>query len=164
MNLFTRDNTNDGGGWDIRVSLLKQSAHYGYSQHYANFPDEIMPPLGVSSAAAPARASCTCKTSAGRRSTATCCSPATGAGAKSTATNCKPHGPTFDLKQEVFLKMPRATGMDMDGSGRLYVASWRGGEAVTIRRPERRLRRARHAQGLQAGAVPRSEEGRSPKI
>jgi putative heme-binding domain-containing protein len=43
----------------------------------------------------------------------------------------RPHGPTFDLKQEVFLRFPRPTGIDMDGSGRLYVASWRGGEAST---------------------------------
>ena len=41
------------------------------------------------------------------------------------------HGPTFDLKQEVFLRLPRPTGIDMDGSGRLYVASWYGGEAST---------------------------------
>ena len=47
MNLFTRDNDdNRAGGWDIRVSHLMQYAYYGYSQHYANFPDEIMPPLG----------------------------------------------------------------------------------------------------------------------
>ncbi len=47
MNLFTRDNNdNRPGGWDIRVMHLMQSAYYGYSQHYANFPDEIMPPLG----------------------------------------------------------------------------------------------------------------------
>jgi len=46
MNLFTRDNDNNGPGWDIRVSHLIQTAHYGYTQLYANFPDEIMPPLG----------------------------------------------------------------------------------------------------------------------
>jgi putative heme-binding domain-containing protein len=40
-------------------------------------------------------------------------------------------GATFTLKQESFLKIPRPTGMDIDGSGRLYVASWRGGEAST---------------------------------
>jgi putative heme-binding domain-containing protein len=40
------------------------------------------------------------------------------------------NGPTFDLKQEVFAKIPRATGMDIDASGRLYLASWRGGEAA----------------------------------
>src|SRR5262249_21317798 len=39
-------------------------------------------------------------------------------------------GATFALKQEVFLKIPRPTGMDIDGSGRLYVASWMGGEAA----------------------------------
>ncbi len=47
MNLYTRDNTNDGAGWDVRVSQLIQTADYGYSQRFANFPDEIMPPLGV---------------------------------------------------------------------------------------------------------------------
>ena len=47
MNIFTRDNTNDGAGWDTRVSLLKQSALYGYTQLFANFTDEIMPTLGV---------------------------------------------------------------------------------------------------------------------
>ena len=47
LNLFTRDNTNDGAGWDVRVSHLIQTADYGYSQRFANFPDEIMPPLGA---------------------------------------------------------------------------------------------------------------------
>ena len=47
MNLFTRDNTNDGAGWDVRVSHLIQTADYGYTQRFANFPDEIMPPLGA---------------------------------------------------------------------------------------------------------------------
>ncbi len=34
------------GGGDIRVSHLMQTAYYGYSQHYANFPDEMrrLPP------------------------------------------------------------------------------------------------------------------------
>src|SRR5262245_56761708 len=43
-----------------------------------------------------------------------------------------PNGPTFDLMQEGFIKIPRATGMDIDGSGRLYVASWRGGESAVF--------------------------------
>src|SRR5262249_23314186 len=47
LNLFTRDNSNDAAGWDIRVSHLVQTAHYGYTQLFANFPDEIMPPLGM---------------------------------------------------------------------------------------------------------------------
>src|SRR5262249_32787384 len=46
LNLFARDNTNDGAGWDTRIPHLMQTAQYGYPQLYANFPDEIMPPLG----------------------------------------------------------------------------------------------------------------------
>jgi len=45
MNIFTRDNTNDGGGWDVRLSHVIQSARYGYPSLYKNFADEIMPPL-----------------------------------------------------------------------------------------------------------------------
>ena len=47
LNLFTRDNTNDGAGWDVRVSHLIQTADYGYTQRFTNFPDEIMPALGA---------------------------------------------------------------------------------------------------------------------
>lgn len=46
LNQFTRDNTNDGAGWDVRVSHLFQTSNYGYTQLYANFADETMPPLG----------------------------------------------------------------------------------------------------------------------
>src|SRR5258708_27396211 len=46
MNLFTRDNTNDGAGGDTRVSLLKQSAVYGYTALVTKLTHEIMPPLG----------------------------------------------------------------------------------------------------------------------
>ena len=40
------------------------------------------------------------------------------------------------MATDVFLKIPRATGMDIDGSGRLYVASWRGGEASVFVGPQ----------------------------
>jgi putative heme-binding domain-containing protein len=128
LNIFTRDNTNDGGGWDTRVSHLMQTADYGYSQLYANFTDEIMPTLGVygggggtgglfvQDPAWPEKYRNTLYTGDWARS-------------EVYRHELRPSGPTFDLKQEVFLRIPRATGMDMDASGRLYVASWRGGEA-----------------------------------
>jgi putative membrane-bound dehydrogenase-like protein len=129
MNLFTRDNDdNRAGGWDIRVMHLIQSAYYGYSQHYANFPDEIMPPLGQFGGGSgtgnlflqderwPAKFRDVLFTGDWGRS-------------EVYRHELTRHGPTFDLKQEVFLKLPRPTGIDLDGSGRLYVASWRGGEA-----------------------------------
>jgi putative membrane-bound dehydrogenase-like protein len=131
MNLFTRDNDdNRAGGWDIRVSHLLQGAYYGYSQHYANFPDEIMPPLGQFGGGSgtgnlflqderwPQKYRDVLFTGDWGRS-------------EVYRHELRPSGPTFALKQEVFLRLPRPTGMDLDGSGRLYVASWRGGEAST---------------------------------
>ena len=38
MNLFTRDNTNDGAGWDVRVSHLIQTADYGYHAEVRELP------------------------------------------------------------------------------------------------------------------------------
>ena len=129
LNLFTRDNTNDGAGWDVRVSHLIQTAHYGYTQLFANFPDEIMPTLGAFGGG-------------GGTGALFIGSPDwpleyrnilyTGDWGRSEVYRhpLKASGPTFATNQEVFLKIPRATGMDIDANGRLYVASWRGGEAA----------------------------------
>jgi len=134
LNLFTRDNTNDGAGWDTRVSLLMQTAHYGYTQLFANFTDEIMPTLGTFGGG-------------GGSGGLFIQDPRwpenfrnalfTGDWGRSEVYRheLKPHGPTFALKQEVFMKMPRATGMDIDADGRLYVASWRSGSAVGFEGP-----------------------------
>ncbi len=128
MNIFTRDNTNDGAGWDTRVSLLRQSALYGYTQLFANFTDEIMPTLGtfgngggtgslfIGDARWPASFRGSLLTGDWGRS-------------EVYRHQLNPNGPTFDLQQEVLLALPRATGMDLDANGRLHVASWRGGEA-----------------------------------
>jgi glucose/arabinose dehydrogenase len=45
MNVFTRDNTNDGGGWNIRFSHHMQSGEYGYPLLFQHFTDEILPAL-----------------------------------------------------------------------------------------------------------------------
>ena len=129
LNIFTRDNTNDGAGWDTRVSLLKQSALYGYTQLFANFTDEIMPTLGTfgNSGGTGGLFIQDPRWPAPYRNTLL-----TGDWGRSEVYrhDLTANGPTFDLKQEVFVQIPRATGMDIDGRGRLYVASWRGGEAA----------------------------------
>jgi hypothetical protein len=45
MNIFTRDNTNDGGGWNIRFSHHIQSAEYGYPILFKHFTEEIIPAM-----------------------------------------------------------------------------------------------------------------------
>jgi putative membrane-bound dehydrogenase-like protein len=128
LNLFARDNTNDGGGWDTRIHHFVQTAHFGYTQLYANFTEETMPPLGefgsggatgaqwIEHPAWPEKYSGTLYTGDWGRS-------------EVYQHPLRPHGATFDLEQKVFLRFPRPTGMDMDVHGNLYVNSWRGGEA-----------------------------------
>ena len=158
MNLFTRDNDdNRPGGWDIRVSHLIQGAYYGYSQHYANFTDEIMPPLGQFGGGSgtgnlylqderwPEKYRNVLYTGDWGRS-------------EVYRHVLRPNGPTFDLTQEVFLKFPRPTGIDMDGSGRLYVASWRGGEASNYVGPNVGFVARITPQGLKSSPFPNLRE------
>ena len=127
MNIFTRDNTNDGGGWDIRVSHILQSANYGYPSLYKNFSLEIMPPLGdygggsgcgtmyLHDARWPAPYDNALYTCDWGRS-------------EVYRHNLSPTGATFAPHQETFLKLQRPTDIDVDGSGRMYVSSWKNGK------------------------------------
>ena len=135
MNLFTMDNTNDGAGWDVRVSQLFESADFGYSQRFANFPDEIMPPLGAYGQGGGTGALCLDDE---RWPEAFRGVLLTGDWGRSEVYrhDLKPAGATFRSSQSVFLSIPRATGMDLGGDGRLYVASWRGGEAAVYVGPQ----------------------------
>jgi len=127
MNIYTRDNTNDGGGWDIRLSHIIQTANYGYPSLYINFTDEIIAPLadygGGSGCGVmyfhddrwPAPYNdilLTCDW--GRSEVFSHKLPASGA--------------TFDAQQDTFLKLPRPTDIDADASGRMYVTSWKNGQ------------------------------------
>ncbi|RPI76047.1 MAG: hypothetical protein EHM42_15085, partial [Planctomycetaceae bacterium] len=124
LNLFTRDNTNDGAGWDVRVSQLFQTANYGYTQLYANFPDETMPALGQFGGGGGTGALYIHDPSwpAGYGDTLY-----TGDWGRSEVYRhpLKANGASYDLTQEVFLKIPRPTGMDCDGLGHMYVNSWK---------------------------------------
>ena len=135
LNLFTRDNTNDGAGWDVRVSHLIQTADYGYSQRFANFPDEIMPPLGAFGQGGGTGA---LSLHDERWPEAYRGVLLTGDWGRSEVYrhDLKPAGATFRANQSVFLSIPRPTGMDLGGDGRLYVASWRGGEASVYVGPQ----------------------------
>lgn len=126
MNIFTRDNTNDGGGWDIRVSHILQSANYGYPSLYKNFTAETMPPLAdygggsgcgtmyFQDARWPAGFNDLLLTCDWGRSVVY-------------SHNLPAHGATYDPHQDTFLTLPRPTDIDVDASGRMYVSSWKNG-------------------------------------
>ncbi|MEZ6127661.1 MAG: discoidin domain-containing protein [Planctomycetaceae bacterium] len=127
MNIFTRDNTNDGGGWDIRLSHIMQTANYGYPSLYKNFSEEIMPPLadygGGSGCGAmyfhddrwPTPYNDILLTCDWGRS-------------EVFSHKLLPNGATFDAQQDTFLKLPRPTDIDTDASGRMFVTSWKNGQ------------------------------------
>jgi len=125
MNAFTRDNTNDGGGWDIRLHHFSGLEDHGYPRLYMNFGEEIVQPLadygGGSGCGALYMDEPGFPTGYGN--------------ALYTADwgrswiyrhNPKRKGATFEVNQEEFLGLPRVTDLDVDGNSNIYAASWKG--------------------------------------
>jgi putative membrane-bound dehydrogenase-like protein len=127
MNIFTRDNTNDGGGWDIRVSHVLQSGLYGYPSLYKNFTGEMMPPLADYGGGSGCGAMFLhdLRWPEGFRNSAYTCDWGR---SEVYLHNLAGSGATFKPHQQLFLKIPRPTDIDVDGSGRMYVASWKNGK------------------------------------
>jgi len=127
MNVYTRDNTNDGGGWDIRLSHVMQTAHYGYPSLYKHFTDEIMPPLADYGGGSGCGAMFfqDARWPDGFNNLLLTCDW----GRSEVFSHILPiNGPTFDAQQDTFVKIPRPTDIDADGSGRMYVSSWKNGK------------------------------------
>jgi putative membrane-bound dehydrogenase-like protein len=126
LRVYTRDNTNDGDGWDTRLHYIPALAHMGYPMYYKNFPEEHMPSLHDYGAGS-------------------------GTGAlwlqdpgypegfnnnlytgdwtinKVFRHTLTPKGASFDIQQEDFLSLPHPVDMVMDEQSNMYVASLIGG-------------------------------------
>ena len=125
MNIFTRGNTNDGGGWNIRFSHHIQSGEYGYPVLFKHFTNEIIPALvdvgGGSGTGAlfldepgwPEKFNRVPMMADWGRS-------------ELFIHRVTPDSATFTQDQEEFLKLPQITDLDVDGSGRLYLSAWDG--------------------------------------
>ncbi len=125
MNVFTRGNTNDGGGWNVRFNHHIQSAEYGYPRLFKNFTDETLPALadvgGGSGVGAlflddplwpdaydhqPLMADW------GR--------------SQIVLHRVTPDGATFTQEEEKFISVNQVTDIDMDTTGQMFVSSWNG--------------------------------------
>lgn len=126
MDLFARDNTNDGGGWDVRLHHFTGMDDHGYPRLYKNFADECVQPLADYGGGSGCGAVYIDEPGFGKWGNA----PFTadwGTGSlfrHSVAAK----GATFEetSKPESFIKMTRPTDADVDGNSRVYGASWRG--------------------------------------
>jgi len=79
LNGFTRDNTNDGGGWDIRLHHFTGLETHGYPTLFKNFSDEIIQPLADYGGGSDA-VRCSWTSRAFRPDVAARCTPRTGDG------------------------------------------------------------------------------------
>ncbi len=126
MEMFARDNTNDGGGWDVRMHHFTGNDDHGYPRLYKNFSDEAIAPLADYGGGSGCGAVYIDEPGFGKWNHA----PFTadwGTGAIYWH-QVKPAGATY---QEVaaptpFIRMTRPTDADVDGNSRVYAASWKG--------------------------------------
>ncbi|MES2828281.1 MAG: HEAT repeat domain-containing protein [Bacteroidota bacterium] len=125
MNIFTRDNTNDGGGWNIRFSHHIQSGEYGYPLLFKNFTEEILPGL-VDVGGGSGTGSLFMDEPTWPAKYNNVPMMADWGNSQLYIHRVTADGPSFKQKDEEFIKLNQITDLDVDGSGRLYLSAWDG--------------------------------------
>ncbi|QDK82096.1 c-type cytochrome [Spirosoma sp. KCTC 42546] len=125
MNIFTRDNTNDGGGWNIRFSHQIQSGEYGYPVLFKQFTDEIIPAL-VDVGGGSGTGSLFMDDATWPEKYNHVPMMADWGRSQLYIHRVTPDGPSYTQKEEEFIKLPQITDVDVDASGRMYLAAWDG--------------------------------------
>jgi putative heme-binding domain-containing protein len=125
MNIFTRENTNDGGGWNIRFSHSIQTGEYGYPLLFQHFTDEIIPAL-VDVGGGSGTGSLYMDEPNWPEKYNKVPMMADWGRSMLYIHRVTADGPTFTQKDEEFIKLPQITDLDVDGSGRLYLSAWDG--------------------------------------
>lgn len=125
MNLFTRENTNDGVGWWSRASHYIQSGDYGYPSLYTNFSEDMLPALGEYGKASGVGALYLQEPTWPEVYNDNALLADWG---HSTVYIHEMHtnGASFKNKIREFHKFAQVTDIDIDASGRLYASAWDG--------------------------------------
>lgn len=125
MNIFTRGNTNDGGGWNIRFSHQIQSGEYGYPLLFKHFTEEIIPALADLGGGSGTGSLFMDDPNWPEKYNHV---PMMADWGKSQLYihRLTPDGASFKQKDEGFIKLAQITDLDIDGSGRLYLSAWDG--------------------------------------
>lgn len=126
LDMIARDNTNDGGGWNVRLHAFTGLEDHGYPRRYMHFADEVVAPLADYGGGSGTGA---CWIDEPWMPVAINDQPFTcdwGTG-RIYRHPLAPRGAGYEAKQEQFLEITRATDLDVDALGNIYAASWRGG-------------------------------------
>ncbi|SKB02728.1 putative membrane-bound dehydrogenase domain-containing protein [Prosthecobacter debontii] len=127
MDIFARDNTNDGGGWNVRFHHFTGLDDHGYPRLYKNFNDECIQPLADYGGGSGCGAVYIDEPGFGEAWNNAPFTADWGTGAIYKH-SVKPKGATFEEVKapEAFIKMTRPTDADVDGMSRVYASSWKG--------------------------------------
>jgi putative heme-binding domain-containing protein len=123
MNVFTRDNTNDGAGWNIRFSHQIESGEYGYPWLFKHFTEEIIPAL-VDVGGGSGTGSLFMDEPTWPAKYNHVPMMADWGNNMLYVHRITPDGASFTQKDEPFIKLKQITDLDVDGSGRLYLSAW----------------------------------------
>ena len=125
LDLFTRDNTNDGGGWDVRFHHFTGLTDHGYPRLYKNFQDEHLAPLADFGGGSGTGAAWIDEPGIPEKWNN---APFTCDWGRNWVYQHRPtpKGATFSVDQKEFLGVPRITDLDVDASSRIYALSWKG--------------------------------------
>ena len=125
MNIYTRGNTNDGGGWNVRFIHNIQTAKYGYPMLFKNFTDEILPALADLGGGSGTGAMFFQEPGWPEKYNNV---PLMGDWGRSQVFihRVQPDGATFTQTQEDYIGLTQFTDIDSDASGRLYLSAWAG--------------------------------------
>lgn len=125
MNIFTRDNTNDGGGWNIRFSHQIQSAQYGYPTLFKNFTEEIIPAL-VDAGGGSGTGALFLNDSRWPEHYNNTPLMADWGRNYLYAHKVTEDGSTYTQDDVEFMQLPQITDVDIDAGGIMYLSAWDG--------------------------------------
>lgn len=125
LNIFTRGNTNDGGGWNVRFIHHIQTGQYGYPILFKNFTNEIIPALEDLGGGSGTGALFLDEPTWPEKYNKTPMMADWGRN-QVYIHRLTPDGPSFTQKPEDFIGLSQPADLDVDGSGRLYIAAWEG--------------------------------------
>jgi putative membrane-bound dehydrogenase-like protein len=123
LDLFTRDNTNDGGGWWSRVTQMQRDGEYGYPSLYMNFSDEMIPCMAEYGSGS-ATGSMYVAEPGFPGSYGDCLYACDWARGIVYQHDLVRKGATFSVSQNQFSKGTTPTDVDIDAAGNIYLADW----------------------------------------
>jgi cytochrome c2 len=125
MDLFTRDNSNDGEGWNVRFSHIIQSGEYGYPALFKHFTEEIIPALADLGGGSGTGMLYMDNSHWPKKYNNVVMSADWGRNYLY-INRLTPDGGTYIQKQEQFIQVPQPIGVDVGPAGTLYITAWDG--------------------------------------